>query len=40
MGSVDNLAIDQDGSIYIIEDSDGGAVNDIEFAKDLTGTAI
>jgi secreted PhoX family phosphatase len=37
LGNVDNLAIDQDGNIYIIEDSDGGAVNDIWFAQDLNG---
>jgi secreted PhoX family phosphatase len=37
LGNVDNLAIDHDGNIYIIEDSDGGAVNDIWFAKDLNG---
>jgi secreted PhoX family phosphatase len=35
LGNVDNLAIDHEGNIYIIEDSDGGAENDIWFAKDL-----
>ncbi len=33
--SPDNIAIDNDGNIYIIEDRNGGVDNDIWFAKDL-----
>lgn len=33
--SPDNLAIDQDGNIYIIEDRNGGVDDDIWFAMDL-----
>jgi secreted PhoX family phosphatase len=35
--SADNLAIDHDGHIYVIEDRNGGADDDIWFAKDLNG---
>jgi secreted PhoX family phosphatase len=35
LASPDNLAIDHDGNIYIIEDRNGGADDDIWFAKDL-----
>jgi hypothetical protein len=31
----DNLAVDQDGNIYIVEDRNGGVDDDIWFAKDL-----
>jgi sugar lactone lactonase YvrE len=34
LGNVDNLAIDHEGNIYIIEDSEGGSENDIWFAND------
>jgi len=33
--SPDNLAVDHDGNIYIVEDQEGGSVDDIWFAKDL-----
>ncbi len=33
--SPDNLAIDHDGNIYIVEDRNGGADDDIWFARDL-----
>ncbi|MGI8686370.1 MAG: alkaline phosphatase PhoX [Acidimicrobiales bacterium] len=33
--SPDNLAIDHDGNIYIVEDRNGGADDDIFFARDL-----
>lgn len=34
MSSPDNLAVDNDGNIYIIEDRPGGSDDDIWFAKD------
>ena len=37
LANPDNLAIDHDGNIYIIEDFEGGADDDIWFAKDLNG---
>jgi secreted PhoX family phosphatase len=35
LASPDNLAIDHEGNIYIIEDREGGADDDIWFARDL-----
>src|SRR6185503_4857725 len=35
--SPDNLAVDNDGNIYIVEDRGGGVDDDIWFAKDLNG---
>lgn len=35
LASPDNLAIDQEGNIYVIEDRNGGSDDDIWFAKDL-----
>jgi hypothetical protein len=37
LANVDNLAIDQDGNIYIVEDFAGGEGDDIWVAKDLNG---
>jgi secreted PhoX family phosphatase len=37
LANPDNLAMDQDGNIYIIEDRNGGTDDDIWFAKDLNG---
>jgi secreted PhoX family phosphatase len=33
--NADNLAIDHEGSIYIVEDRNGGADDDVWFARDL-----
>jgi secreted PhoX family phosphatase len=35
--SPDNLAVDNDGNIYIVEDRGGGVDDDIWFARDLNG---
>jgi secreted PhoX family phosphatase len=35
LASPDNLAIDHDGNLYVIEDRNGGADDDIWFARDL-----
>jgi secreted PhoX family phosphatase len=37
LASPDNLAIDNDGNVYIIEDRAGGVDDDIWFAKDING---
>jgi hypothetical protein len=37
LANVDNLEVDNDGNLYIIEDFNGGAGDDIWFAKDLNG---
>ena len=37
LANPDNLAMDQDGNIYIIEDRNGGTDDDIWLAKDLNG---
>ena len=34
MTNPDNLAVDQDGNVYIVEDRGGGVDDDIWFAKD------
>jgi hypothetical protein len=35
LASPDNLAVDHDGNVYVIEDRNGGADDDIWFAKDV-----
>jgi secreted PhoX family phosphatase len=35
LASPDNLALDNDGNIYVVEDRNGGSDDDIWFAKDL-----
>jgi uncharacterized protein len=35
LNGVDNLAIDNDGNIYVVEDASGGSNDDIWFANDL-----
>jgi len=37
LASPDNLALDNDGNLYIVEDRGGGVDDDIWFAKDLNG---
>lgn len=37
LASPDNVALDNDGNIYVVEDRGGGVDDDIWFAKDLNG---